>query len=112
MIMDQIGNDPSVLLPSSIGRFILGFEAIETNRNTNDAYKNGIANNLNPMLLITTKIMKLSNDFKNINLEIPQFIFFLVGFVWRLEIEVVQEKDQMLNWVFPQLCKWQARREK
>lgn len=76
MIMDQIGNDPSVLFPSSIGRFILGFEAIETNRNTNDAYKKGIANNLNPMLLISTKIMKLSNDFKNINLEIPQFIFF------------------------------------
>lgn len=57
-MIDQIGNDPSVFFPKSIGRLICGCDAIETNKNTNEAYKNGIANNVNPMLRINTNIMK------------------------------------------------------
>jgi len=47
----HIGKLPSVFFPSSIGRLIRGCEASETKTHTSDAYKNGIANNLNPMFL-------------------------------------------------------------
>lgn len=51
MIIDQMGKLPSELLPNNIGRFMDGWEAIETNTDTKDAYKNGIDNTLISKLL-------------------------------------------------------------
>lgn len=74
-ISAHMGKLPSVFFPNSIGRLIWGCEANETNKEINEAYKNGIDNNLNPMLLKYINNMKWKADFKNMNLEIPQLNF-------------------------------------
>lgn len=51
MSRDQIGKDPSVFFPNSIGKLIKGCEARETSNDTRDAYKKGTDSKVNPRVL-------------------------------------------------------------
>lgn len=71
MIKDQIGKDPSVFFPKSIGKLVAGCEASETSNDTKDAYKKGTDSKVNSRVLRYAKIMNKAAAFKPIRTDNP-----------------------------------------
>ncbi|MFS7960111.1 hypothetical protein Hanom_Chr08g00699101 [Helianthus anomalus] len=71
MISDQIGKDPSVFLPSSMGRLIEGCEARATRSETSDAYRNGIERSVKPRVRRYANVRKRVRDLNPIRMDSP-----------------------------------------
>lgn len=81
MMSAQMGKLPSVLFPRSIGRSIDGCDAIDTKKDTMEAYKKGREKRVKPMFLRDAKHSNKVVAFSAINTDIPTpmilFLFLL-----------------------------------